>query len=114
MLKHPNIIKFHEIVWEETQVNLVYELCEGGTLQDCLPLETNHLIPIFQQIVSACTYADKKKILHRDIKPANILIKKGIAKVADWGFSRQLKPHQTTSSFIGSPAYMAPEVLDGR
>jgi serine/threonine protein kinase len=45
------------------------------------------------------------------LKPANILFKKGKIKIADWGFSRLLAHGETTSSFIGSPAYMAPEVL---
>ena len=52
--------------------------------------------------------AEMRGIIHRDIKPANILFKNEKVKIADWGFSRLLKEGQTTCSFIGSPAYMAP------
>ena len=59
-------------------------------------------------------HAEKKGIIHRDIKPANILFKQGTLKIADWGFSRLLAQGETTCSFIGSPAYMAPEILKGK
>lgn len=58
--------------------------------------------------------AQQHNIIHRDIKPANILFQNGKIKVADWGFSRLLESGETTCSFIGSPAYMAPEVLQGQ
>ena len=60
------------------------------------------------QIVEALLVAEQKGIIHRDIKPANILFRNGKIKIADWGFSRFLTPGETTCSFIGSPAYMAP------
>ena len=66
------------------------------------------------QIIDALCQAEQQGIIHRDIKPANILFKNGGIKVADWGFSRLLESGETTCSFIGSPAYMAPEVLKGQ
>lgn len=69
------------------------------------------MLPILLQIVDAFGEAEKMHILHRDIKPANILFKEGRVKIADWGFSRVLEKGDTTESFIGSPAYMAPEIL---
>lgn len=59
-------------------------------------------------MVDALALAEKVGIIHRDIKPANILFKDGKIKIADWGFSRLLGQGETTCSFIGSPAYMAP------
>jgi serine/threonine protein kinase len=52
--------------------------------------------------------SERRGVIHRDIKPANILFKDKKVKVADWGFSRLLSEGETTTSFIGSPAYMAP------
>lgn len=66
-----------------------------------------------EQMIDAMSHAEQIGIIHRDIKPANILFKEGKIKIADWGFSRLLGDGETTSSFIGSPAYMAPEVLKG-
>jgi serine/threonine protein kinase len=59
-------------------------------------------------MLEGLSHAEKNGIIHRDIKPANILLKEGKIKIADWGFSRLLDYGETTCSFIGSPAYMAP------
>ena len=66
------------------------------------------MLPIFEQVLEGMCEAERRGVIHRDLKPANILFKKGKVKVADWGFSRLLEDGETTCSFIGSPAYMAP------
>lgn len=76
-------------------------------------MKEEQLMPLLEQMVSAMVEAEKRGFLHRDIKPANILFKNGNIKIADWGFSRLLEAGQTACSFIGSPAYMAPEILKG-
>lgn len=78
-----------------------------------MPISQKGGVGIFAKIIKACSFAEKHNILHRDLKPANILFKKGEPQVADWGFSRYLKEEFTATSFVGSPAYMAPEVLAG-
>jgi serine/threonine protein kinase len=98
---------------EKLDVYLVYEYCEGGTLEDRITIEEHHFMAYLGQIIEVLCIAETKNIIHRDIKPANILFKDGKIKVADWGFSRLLEFGETTCSFIGSPAYMAPEVLKG-
>lgn len=52
--------------------------------------------------------------MHRDIKPENILIHNGVLKIADFGFCKPLQ-HQDgmAETMLGSPIYMAPEVLKG-
>ena len=92
---------------------MVYEYCEGGSLEDMLPLPHSKALSIFTKIIQACSLAEKSNILHRDLKPANILFKGGEPRVADWGFSRYLREELTATSFVGSPAYMAPELLNG-
>jgi serine/threonine protein kinase len=53
------------------------------------------------------------KIIHRDIKPANILLKQGIAKLSDFGFSRVVPNTESSKLFtlLGTPLYTAPEIL---
>lgn len=52
--------------------------------------------------------------MHRDIKPSNILIHDNVIKVADFGFCKTLlKPQDLTKTMVGSPIYMAPEILKG-
>ena len=55
----------------------------------------------------------QRKVIHRDIKPANILLKQGVAKLSDFGFSRVVEDPTKTQklSCLGTPLYTAPEVL---
>lgn len=68
----------------------------------------------FRQLLSAFKVLAENNIMHRDIKPENILIHNGILKVADFGFCKPLE-HQDgmAETMLGSPIYMAPEVLKG-
>jgi len=53
--------------------------------------------------------------LHRDLKPSNILFHDEIIKIADFGFCKSLQTvHDMTQTMVGSPIYMAPEVLKGQ
>ena len=51
--------------------------------------------------------------MHRDLKPENVLIKDGIYKLADFGFCKELSVEMMTRTMLGSPLYMAPEILRG-
>lgn len=52
--------------------------------------------------------------MHRDLKPSNILLSDGIIKLADFGFCKSLESHRDLAqTMLGSPIYMAPEVLKG-
>lgn len=49
--------------------------------------------------------------IHRDLKPDNIVIKDGVLKIVDFGRSRKIFQHEKAYSSVGTPAYMAPEIL---
>lgn len=52
--------------------------------------------------------------MHRDVKPDNILFHNGIVKLGDFGFCKNLtNNNDMTATMLGSPIYMAPEVLKG-
>ena len=53
----------------------------------------------------------KNGFIHRDIKPQNILINNGKLKIADFGYSRQSETNKKMITFVGTPHYMAPQVL---
>lgn len=65
------------------------------------------------QILTAFQDLVKHKIMHRDFKLANILLHDGNVKIADFGFAKLLTSEDYTSTMLGSPLNMAPEVLGG-
>jgi serine/threonine-protein kinase ULK/ATG1 len=117
-IKNPNVIKFYEMLKTANNMYLVYEFCDGGTLEDIL-IKRHHLpepeaLQIFAQLVNAFKAIYTENILHRDLKPSNILIHNGIYKIADFGFCKKMSGAQEmTYTMVGSPIYMAPEVLKG-
>lgn len=99
-------------------VYLVYEFCNGGTLEDQIKkkkhLSEQESIVVFKQILNAFKTLFLENILHRDLKPSNILLDNGVIKVADFGFCKTLLNAQDlTQTMVGSPIYMAPEILKG-
>jgi serine/threonine-protein kinase ULK/ATG1 len=68
----------------------------------------------FRDLLKAFKILIKSNIMHRDIKPSNILLNNGIIKLADFGFCKPLKDSKDLSqTMLGSPIYMAPEILKG-
>lgn len=92
---------------------MVYENCEGGTLDSYIKRhknlsETQSLL-LMKQLMSAFKSLSDHCIYHRDIKPDNILIKDGKLKLADFGFCKRMGTlDDLTQTVLGSPVYMAP------
>lgn len=117
-IKNDNIVKFYKTFKTSDATYLVYEHCDGGTLEDRISRKgfmlESETWEIFYQLLNAFKTLHEENILHRDLKPSNILFHQGKLKVADFGFCKQLNsPFDMTLSMVGSPIYMAPEVLKG-
>lgn len=121
-LKHPNIISFREVFEDERSFYIVTELGVGGTLLDRVKASKKGLheisgLKIFRQVMSAVEYMHNKKgVTHKDVKLENIVLmeKKGrVVKLIDFGLShsRFSRPASTGYRFVGTGAYMAPELL---
>jgi serine/threonine protein kinase len=101
----------------------VYEYCNEGTLEKVMQSYRNtaekvmpesKAISYFTQIVNAFKVLTKYNIMHRDLKPDNILMHNGVIKIGDFGFCKSLSsPEDMSKTMLGSPIYMAPEVLKG-
>ena len=114
-LSHKNIVKYHDFLEDDSAFYLFMEYCPGETL-DRFVAEQGHLEPsvamhLFTQLISALSYMHANNIAHRDIKMQNIIVGPSLEiKVVDFGFSRD-GANELSSTFCGSPAYLAPECV---
>ncbi len=120
-LRHPHIIEIHDYSGETAaQSYIVTELVHGTSLADSLkktPLyPPEAALVLARPIADALRHAHEHGVIHRDLKPENILVAAdGTLKLTDFGIARMLD-NQTltiTGTLLGSPAYMAPEYIEG-
>jgi serine/threonine protein kinase len=117
-INHPHIVQIYDAVVEDKYSYIVMEYVDGGTLEKfCKPdslLETREVAEIIFKCVRALAFASSQGLTHRDIKPGNILHKDGTEiKIADFGAAINKVSDQTVITNVGSPAYMAPELVTG-
>jgi serine/threonine-protein kinase ULK/ATG1 len=78
------------------------------------PFNEKRALFFFRQMMEAFKVLSRSNIMHRDIKPDNILLHNGSIKIADFGFCKPLEnQNDMVQTMLGSPIYMAPEVLKG-
>ncbi|XAR69454.1 Non-specific serine/threonine protein kinase [Bertholletia excelsa] len=116
---HPNIVSLKDTYEDDNAVHLVMELCEGGELFDRIVARGHYTeraaAAVTKTIVEVIQMCHKHGVMHRDLKPENFLFanKKETAalKAIDFGLSVFFKPGERFNEIVGSPYYMAPEVL---
>ncbi|KDO50085.1 hypothetical protein CISIN_1g0187342mg, partial [Citrus sinensis] len=113
-LRHPNIIRFKEVVLTPTHLAIVMEYAAGGELFERIcnagRFSEDEARYFFQQLISG-------QICHRDLKLENTLLDGSPAprlKICDFGYSKSSLLHSRPKSTVGTPAYIAPEVLSRR
>ncbi|GFZ18168.1 calmodulin-domain protein kinase 7 [Actinidia rufa] len=117
--KHPNIVTLKDTYEDDNAVHIVMELCEGGELFDRIVARGHYTeraaAAVMKTIVEVVLACHREGVMHRDLKPENFLFanKKETAalKTIDFGLSIFFKPGERFSEIVGSPYYMAPEVL---
>ncbi|GAA0138257.1 non-receptor serine/threonine protein kinase [Lithospermum erythrorhizon] len=120
-LRHPNIIRFKEVVLTPTHLVIVMEYAAGGELFDRICTAGRFSEPearyFFQQLISGVSFCHSMQICHRDLKLENTLLDGSPAprlKICDFGYSKSSVLHSRPKSTVGTPAYIAPEVLSRR
>ncbi|XP_038241032.1 serine/threonine-protein kinase 10-like [Dermochelys coriacea] len=115
---HPNIVKLLDALYWDSRLWILIEFCPGGAVDAAiLELEkglTEEQIQVAcKQILLALQYLHSCKIIHRDLKAGNVLLTlEGDVKLADFGVSaKNSQTLQRRTSFLGTPYWMAPEVV---
>ena len=121
-LHHPNILEVFDFAsTESSDAYIVTEYIRGKTLRQFLSEET--LAPpevaamAVHEISSALAHAHELGVIHRDLKPENVMLREdGVLKLMDFGIAKILDRDEKmtmTGALVGSPAHMAPEIVEG-
>ena len=139
-LDHPNISRFYEAFHDKNNFNIVMELCRGKSLSKFLKSNGGYLDEktsriIIMKILHAVNYCHSLGIVHCDLKPDNIIFeipKEEVEeseydenddennnqsfldlKIVDFGLSSRIKKNQKLNNTVGTPYFIAPEILKG-
>jgi serine/threonine protein kinase len=121
-LEHPNVIPIYDAGDVDSSVYLAMRLVDGSDLGSLLrnegALEPARTMAICAQIAAALDAAHARGLVHRDVKPSNVLLDSSEhVYLADFGLTRRLEdeaPELGADNVVGTPAYLAPEQLEGR
>ena len=128
-LRHPNIVTVHELgALASGRLYISMEYAQGGSVRDLLAekgrLDGGRAAHILLQLADAIEHAHGRGVIHRDLKPTNLVLTSkdhvpDVLKVLDFGIAKIIAPEYTDglrstgNVALGTPAYMAPELLDG-
>lgn len=123
-LDHPNLVPIHDLGQEDGKLYIAMGLMNGGSLKDRLKndgaMSPETCGVVLKEILEGIKLIHDNNIVHRDLKPGNILFDQyGVARISDLGFAKALRSNASmslsmTGGLIGTPAYMAPEIWEGK
>ncbi len=120
MLEHIHILPVYSYGVEGSYAYFAMRLVQHGSLADRLrqaPLPLEDVVDLFTQIASALSYMHSQGVIHRDLQPENILMDdNGDVYLSDFGLAQSVEPIDLpadTLHLVGSPAYIAPELIEG-
>ncbi len=118
--QHKNVVTYHVSFIEKSDLWLVMPIFGAGSCSDILKINFPEgvkdevlLATIISETLKGLQYFHENGQIHRDIKAGNILFDmSGHVYISDFGVSASLKKGQKRKTFVGSPCWMAPEVME--
>lgn len=121
LVKHPNVVQLFEVMASKTKIYFAMEYVKGGELFNKVAkgrLKEDAARKYFQQLIAAVDFCHSRGVYHRDLKPENLLLDEhGNLKVSDFGLSALFESRGQDGllhTTCGTPAYVAPEVINKR
>lgn len=116
-ISHDNIVKLIDVFAEKRNLVIVWELVRGSDLLDLLNecggrMSERRAFKYFKQLLNGVLFLHSNGFCHRDLKPENCMVDKQTdkLKIIDFGLSKHL--HSAVTLGVGTPDYMAPELID--
>lgn len=116
--KHENIVELLEAYHFDGKLWMYLEYCDGGAMDSIMvdldrPLTEPQIAYVCKYLCRALVYIHSNKVIHRDLKAGNVLLTMdGGVKLADFGVSAKNKnTYDKRGTFIGTPYWLAPEVI---
>ena len=121
-LNHINCVELYQTIESAQRIHVIIEFVDGGTLDqyrkqfDGNKLEEPDAAEIFAQLAASLEYVHTRGICHRDIKLDNVLLYRGTREVrlADFGLGEFVQKGQKLKLLCGTPAYVAPEIVENK
>lgn len=121
LVRHSNIVQLYEVMASKKKIYCVMEYVKGGELYNKVSkgkLKEDVTRKLFQQLINAIDFCHSRGVYHRDLKPENLLLdENGNLKISDFGLSA-LAESKCQDGLLhtkcGTPAYVAPEVINRR
>jgi hypothetical protein len=112
-LSHPRIVEVHDFAIDDTGPYYTMELLSGGDLSQLVPMDYRRACRVVKDICSALSLLHSRSMVHRDLSPRNVrCTADGTAKLIDFGAMAPIGRNR--SGIVGTPAYCAPEAINGQ